>query len=416
VEGVKFQDGTDFNAEAVKWNLEKAQAEGVGSLQNVTSVEATDDYTVVITLSVWDEILLEELGDNGMMVSPAAYDEYGDDIATHPVGTGPFMFSAFSPDISIDLVANPDYWQAGLPYLDGIHIDMVLDSDVRFGSFMAGDCDYLEGASGAQVAQAEAEGYQSLFMVSGIMGITWDSTSADSPFSDQNVREAIAMAAPYSTIIDDAFSQMYPTTNQLAAKIDGRALQAWNDDIVGYSYDEAAALQMLTDAGYGLDNPIECKFVYNTNPENDDMVTAIQADLAKVGVNITPEGLDHDGWGSYITQQGVGDMCGLQTSYQLPLPYVTTLSEAVSKGSGWFPLQYIPDEYDAVYQEMLAETDPDAKEAYYEQLNKMIVDDYCINIPQYLRTNYKLIGKNLHDMGAGQWSGEFDPSIIWLSK
>ncbi len=65
---------------------------------------------------------------------------------------------------------------------------------------------------------------------------------------------------------------------------------------------------------------------------------------------------------------------------------------------------------------MLAESDLVKKADYYKQLNKIAVDDFCIALPQYLRTNYKLIGKNLHDMGAGQWTGEFDPSIIWLSK
>ena len=415
-QGVKFQDGTDFNAAAVKWNLEKGQSAGVGALKNLASVEATDDYTVVVTLTNWDPIFLESLGDSGMQVSPAAYEKYGDELKTHPVGTGPFMFKDFVPDVSIDLVANPDYWQEGLPYLDGIHVDMVTDATVRFAAFMNGECDYLEGASGAQVKEAQEAGYQSLFMVSGVMGITWDSTSADSPFKDQRVRQAIAMAAPYDVIIEQVFSGMYPTTNQLAAKIDDKELQAYDPSIKGYKYDEAAALALLEEAGYGPANPINVTFTYQTNAENDDMFTAIQAALAKVGVNITLSGLDNVGWGDYITKQAPGEMCALQTSYQLPLPYVSTLSQALSKGSGWFPLQYIPDEYDALYQTMLAETDQAKKAELYKQLNKMAVDQYCLLLPQYLRTNYKLIGKNLHDMGAGQWTGEFDPSIIWLSK
>jgi peptide/nickel transport system substrate-binding protein len=415
-EGLKFQDGTDFNAEAVKWNLEKGKSAGVGALQNMASCEAVDAKTVVVTLTNWDAILLEAMEDAVMIVSPAAYDLYGDDIKTHPVGTGPFMFKDFVPDVSIDLVANPDYWQEGLPYLDGIRVEMVTDPTVRFAAFLNGECDYLEGVSGAQVAEAESKGYQSLFMVSGIMGITWDSTSADSPFSDIKVRQAIAMAAPYDTIIDAAFDGMYQTTNQLAATIDGKELQGYNSTIKGYKYDEAAALALLEEAGYGLAKPINVTFTYQKNPENDDMFTAVQESLAKVGVNITLSGLDNVGWGDYSKTQAPGEMCALQTSYQLPLPYVSTLSEAVSKGSSWYPLQFIPDEYDAVYQQMLAESDLAKKADFYKQLNKMIVDDFLICLPQYLRTNYKLIGKNLHDMGAGQWTGEFDPSIIWLSK
>ena len=333
----------------------------------------------------WDPILLESLGDSGHDGLPGRLRKYGDDIKTHPVGTGPFMFKDFVPDVSIDLVANPDYWQEGLPYLDGIRVEMVTDPTVRFAAFMNGECDYLEGASGAQVAEAEAAGYESLFMVSGVMGITWDSTSADSPFSKLEVRQAIAMAAAYNNIIDEAFDGMYPTTNQLAAKIDDKELQAYDSSIKGYAYDEAKALEMLTDAGYGLANPINVTLTYQTNPENDDLFTAIQEALAKVGVNITLNGLDNVGWGDYSKTQASGEMCALQTSYQLPLPYVSTLSEALSKGSGWFPLQYIPDEYDALYQTMLAEGDPAKKADLYKQLNKMAVDDFCLVLPMYLQ-------------------------------
>jgi peptide/nickel transport system substrate-binding protein len=266
-EGVKFQDGTDFDATAVKWNLEKSQSAGVGPLQNVVSVEAVDAKTVVVTLTNWDPILLESMEEAVYMVSPKAYETYGDDIKTHPVGTGPFVFSDFVPDVSIDLVANPDYWQEGLPYLDGIRVEMVTDPTVRFAAFMNGECDYLEGVSGAQVKQAEAEGYQSLFMISGIMGMTWDSTSADSPFSKLEVRQAIAMAADYKNIVDAAFDGMYQTTNQFAAKIDDKELQGYDSSIKGYAYDEAAALQKLTAAGYGLANPINCTLTYQSNPE-----------------------------------------------------------------------------------------------------------------------------------------------------
>ncbi len=415
-EGVKFHDGTDFNADAVVWNLEKSQSEGVPAMQNVASVEATDASTVVVTLTAWNPILLDELGSSLMMVSPAAYDVYGEDIATNPVGTGPFMFDDFVPEVSIDLVANPDYWQEGLPYLDGIHVEMVLDKTISYAAFEAGDCDYLEGPTGAQVAQAKADGYEALFMVSGIMGITWDSTSADSPFSDQKVREAIGQAADYDEIINTAFDGAFLTTHQLAAEVAGTAGMGYDSSIKGYTYDEAAALALLDEAGYGLANPIDCTFTYQANPENDDMVTAIQEALAKVGVNITLNGLDNVGWGDYITQQASGEMCGLQTSYQVFMPYSSTLGQALSKGSGWFPLQYIPDEYDALYQTMVAETDLAAKADLYKQLNKMAVDDYCLILPQYCRTNYKLVGPKLHDMGAGQLTGEFDPAIVWLEQ
>jgi ABC-type transport system substrate-binding protein len=417
-EGVKFQDDTPFNAEAVKWNLQKSIDAGIGFMTNIASIDVVDDYNVVLTLKQWDAILLEEMNDSpGMMVSPTAAKAMGDGIMTHPVGTGPFEFVSFTPDVSITLKAFDGYWQEGLPYLDGIEIQMVTDPTVRFAAFLNGECDWLEGIGADQVKEAETKGFGSAMMVSALMGLTWDSKSADSPFSDIRVRQAVAYAAPYQTVVEQVFANMYPYTNQFAGKVEGVGEMAgYDSSIKGYSYDEAKAKELMAAAGYGPEKPINVTFTYTAEPAKTDEYTAIQSYLAKIGINITLKPVDYPAWGAFQVNPDKGQMSEYVATYQKAFPYSVTLNEALAPNQKVFTLQATSAAYDALYATMVAETDPAKKADLYKQLNKMAVDTDCLAVPVSLRLQYKGVGPNLHNMGCGQFSGEYDPSIIWLSK
>jgi peptide/nickel transport system substrate-binding protein len=418
-EGVKFQDDTPFNAEAVKWNLQKSIDAGVGYMANIASIDVIDDYHVTLNLKQWDALLLEEMSDGpGMMVSPTAAQQLGDGIMTHPVGTGPFEYVSFTPDVSIELKAFDGYWQEGLPYLDGIEIQMVTDPTVRFAAFLNGECDWLEGIGASQVKEAETKGFTSTMMVSAIMGLTWDSKSPTSPFSDIRVRQAVAQAAPYQTIVEQVFEGMYPYTNQFAGTVEGVGeMAAYDSTIAGYTYDEAKAAALLAEAGYGPGKkPIDVTLTYGGEPAKTDEYTAIQSYLAKVNINLTLKPVDFAAWGAFQVNPDPGQMSEYVATYQKAYPYSVTLNEALAPNQKVFTLQATSAAYDALYQTMLAENDPAKKAELYKQLNKMAVDTDCLALPQHLRLQYKGIGKNLHDMGCGQFSGEYDPAIIWLSK
>jgi ABC-type transport system substrate-binding protein len=109
--GVKFQDGTDFNAQAAKWNLDnQIQAKRQPYWK---SVEVIDDYTIRLNLTQWQNSILSFLADetDSWMVSPAAFQKNGIDwMRKNPVGTGPFKFVSFASDTGLKTVRNPDYW------------------------------------------------------------------------------------------------------------------------------------------------------------------------------------------------------------------------------------------------------------------------------------------------------------------
>jgi len=147
-QGVQFHDGEPFDAEAVKFNLERYQEEdSVRSteIEPVKSVEAVDDSTVRITLKRPFAPFLAVLTDRaGIMVSPKAVEEGGGRVSKKPVGTGPFEFVERVRGDHITVKKNPDYWRDGLPKLDEIVYNGIDDENVQYQNLQSGELDLID--------------------------------------------------------------------------------------------------------------------------------------------------------------------------------------------------------------------------------------------------------------------------------
>ncbi len=161
--GVKFHDGTPFNAEAVVYNFDRmrdpnfpsARRSEIGPIQKVAAV---DPYTVQITLERPYSPLLYVLTDRaGMMVSPAAAQKEGTDFALHPVGTGAFRFVEKIPQDHVTLERNPDYWMRGAPYLDRVIYRPFTDDNARVANVKSGDVDIINIVPLPQVKELAKE-------------------------------------------------------------------------------------------------------------------------------------------------------------------------------------------------------------------------------------------------------------------
>lgn len=143
--GVKFHDGTDFNAEAVKFNFDRyMEISSVrrNELAEVDSVSVADDFTIKIVLKRPFAPFLSILTDRaGMMVSPTAAQKYGQDFMNNPVGTGPFVFKERVKGSSITLLKNPNYWQPGLPKAEKIVYKIIPDANVALVNLKSGQVD-----------------------------------------------------------------------------------------------------------------------------------------------------------------------------------------------------------------------------------------------------------------------------------
>jgi peptide/nickel transport system substrate-binding protein len=146
--GVKFHDGTDFNAEAVKWNIERILDPATNSTSRtliepaIAAVKVADPYKVVFELKQPFPPLLAALAERpGFMVSPAAVKQLGPDFGRRPVGTGPFRVTEWVQDSHVTLERFADYWEKGKPYLDKVTVRVVPDATVRLTMVRTGEVD-----------------------------------------------------------------------------------------------------------------------------------------------------------------------------------------------------------------------------------------------------------------------------------
>ena len=202
-EGVKFHDGTPFNAEAVKANFDRMRDPKFPSARRseiapVTGVTAVDPSTVQINLERPYSPLLYVLTDRaGMMVSPAAAQKEGLNFALHPVGTGAFSFVEKVPQDHVTLQRNPAYWDKGLPRLERIVFRVMPDDNARIANLKSGDVDIIGTVPLPQIKTLTQEASQpaARFRLLQRGAIAWTAIALNvtkPPFDNKLVRQAVA--------------------------------------------------------------------------------------------------------------------------------------------------------------------------------------------------------------------------------
>ncbi|EFU39837.1 extracellular solute-binding protein family 5 [Paenibacillus vortex V453] len=157
---VKFHDGTDFNAEAVKVNLERIMNEENNlrmrkSFSKVADVQTPDEHTVVITLSEPYNAFLNKTA-MALIISPKALED-GIDITKNPVGTGAYKFKEWVQGDRLVVLKNEDYWQEGLPKVDSITFKPVPENGSRIAMLKTGEADFIYPMPTEQVSEVEGD-------------------------------------------------------------------------------------------------------------------------------------------------------------------------------------------------------------------------------------------------------------------
>jgi peptide/nickel transport system substrate-binding protein len=256
-QGVKFQDGTDFNADAVKFNIDRIlqtpSSPRNAEITGVDSVQVTDPSTAKLVLRTPFSPLLAQLVDrSGMILSPAAVNKLGDDLTRNPVGagTGPFKFVEYMKDDHITLARNETYWgkdSAGgaLPYLDKLTIRPIPDETQRLNSLKTGEIDFSDGVPFKDVATIKTDPslvYSSIPALS--FNGFWLNASQD-PFKDVRVRQALAWSIDRQQIIDTVYFKIPVLSNGPIAP----PQFAYDPSYKPYSRDIARAKALLAQAG-----------------------------------------------------------------------------------------------------------------------------------------------------------------------
>ena len=305
-QGVKFHDGTDFNAEAVKANIDRILSEELASpkafiLEMIEEVVIVDEYTIQLKTSYPFGALPAHLAHNaGSIIAPSAIEEEqsgGKKVDENPIGTGPFKFEKWERGSKIDLVKNEDYW--GEPTdLAGLSFVVVPEQATRNAMLETGDAQVIQ--VGSQDVKATEENTNiDLIKVNGTRMDYVGFNVEKEPFNDVKVRQAISMAIDKESIVQGVLDEQgLPAVGPLAPTVVGNA-----QDLQPLGFDVAKAKELLAEAGHP-DGFTTTLWVNDGSKERADIAEYVQANLQEIGITVNIEVVE---WGAFLEKTAAGE-------------------------------------------------------------------------------------------------------------
>ncbi|WP_246000735.1 ABC transporter substrate-binding protein [Brevibacillus panacihumi] len=326
-QGIKFHDGTDFNADAVVFNFERwmdknhpLHGEVSFSYYNdmfggfkgeeghiIESVKAIDPHTVEFKLKKPLSPFLNNLAMPAFAIaSPAALQKHGLGFKENPVGTGPFVFVEWKRNETITLKKNEQYWQPGVPKLEEAVFKVIPDNTARLTALVSGEIDLMDGLNPDDAESVKGNAELQL-LDRPPMNVAYLAFNVEKkPFDNQKVRQAVAYAVDKQGIVD-AF---YGGSAEPAVNATPPSVWGYNDAIQDRPYDLEKAKQLLAEAGYpnGFKTTLWAMPVprqYMT--EGQKIAEALQQDFAKIGIDAQIVTME---WATYLAKirQGEQDM------------------------------------------------------------------------------------------------------------
>ncbi len=298
--GVKFHDGSDFNADAVIWNLEKLfnkaapqfdpkqTAQARGRILSLRSWRKVDDYTVELTTDAPDSTFPYQTT-YVFYSSPAQWEKVGRDwakFAFQPSGTGPFRLERLVPRERAELVRNSSYWDPKrVPKSERMILLTIPEATTRASALLSGQVDFIEAPPPDFIPRLRAQKFQ---ITSNVYPHIWPyfmSFKEDSPWRDLRVRKAVNLAIDRDGIIKLLGGFAAPA----AGAVD-RSSPWFGAPKFQIKHDPAEARKLLAEAGYTKDKPLTLKVLVSPSGSGQmlpkPMNEYIQQNLKDVGVNL----------------------------------------------------------------------------------------------------------------------------------
>ena len=386
--GVKFHDGSAFDADAVKFNFdrmldEKGPFHDTGPFPLSFFFSAVDKVAVVDPLTV--EFRLKEpyapflsnlAYPTGLIVSPAAVKKYGKEFGRHPSGTGPFKFAAWDSNAKVVVDRNDDYW-GGKPTLKSVVFRPLTDGNTRVAEMLSGGIDLMVEVPPDSLQKFSSDKTYNVYQQAGPHLWFLILNAKSGPFADKRVRQAVNYAIDKKALVDHVLQG----TAEIAAGPTPPAFAwAYDEKLQPYPYDPDKARALIkeagaegkeltfyvTEGGSGMLDPVP-------------MGTAIQADLAKVGLKVKIETYE---WNTFLGKvnpglDGKADMAEMAWMTNDPdtLPFLALRTGAFPDKGGFNSGYYSNPKVDELLEAARKSTDQKERAGLYKQMQEIVRDD-----------------------------------------
>jgi peptide/nickel transport system substrate-binding protein len=297
-EGVKFHDGTDFNAEAVKYSIDRTIGLGIGPAyiwDPVDEISVIDDYTVEFKLKYAAPVdLIAASGYGAWIFSPACIEAQGENASEwlnegHDCGSGPYMIDSREKGSRLIMTRFDDYWGGWREgQFDIVDYEIIPDPVVRQQMLEAGEADFTYNLPRVNFEDLDARDDVTVHVNPSFMNLLGLYNNVKEPTNNKLVRQALSYAFPYQQFIDVV---MLGQATQAYGPIPA-GLWGHSKDLFQYSYDLDKAKDLLTEAGYP-DGGFDLLYTYATGDLEEEQAGELwKAELAKLGINLEVRGME----------------------------------------------------------------------------------------------------------------------------
>ncbi|MDQ6833406.1 MAG: ABC transporter substrate-binding protein [Chloroflexota bacterium] len=378
-QGVKYHDGTDFNADSVKWNIERyltdKNSRRKSEIDSIQTVEVMDPSTVKFSLKAPFAPLLASLVDRaGMMVSQKAAEAGGQDFSRKPIGggTGAFKFVEWVKDDHITMERNPTYWKkdasgAQLPYVDKVIYRPIVDSTVALTNLKTGDSDISHYVASKDYASVKAGKELVLQDTPGLNNSSVYLNTAAEPFNKKELRQAFAEALDRDQILKTVFFGV----GQVGYGPISPPTWAYDPSFKPYGGNAAKAKEYLKAGGKPDGFTCEMKITAGS-PETAQLAQLMKDQLAKAGITMNLVQIDFP---TLNADQQAGKFQATLSGWSGRIDPDGNTYSFLHTGGSFNDEKYSNPQVDDLLDKARAATEQAQRKDLYQQMQKLAIEE-----------------------------------------
>ena len=410
-QNVKFHNGEEFDAETVKFSIHRMLDPNTGApllstYGQIDRVDVVDKYTINVVTKSPDPVILPRLAGFHTIIVPPKYFSTAskEDLATKPIGTGPYKFVSWAKDQDFVMEANAAYW-GGAPKIKRVIVRGIPETSTRVSALLAGDVDIIPAVPPDDIDRINRSGKARIVTLRGNRIVFFALDCRSKPFDNKLVRQAIN----YGANMDNIIKTVLKGNGTRVATLLNPWYAGYEDEVKPFPYDPEKAKALLAQAGY----PRGVEFTFfgtqGRVPKDKEVIEAIVGELAKIGMKGNLKWLD---WGTSTTQANAGKLDGVwfrswgNWMHDADNSLFTNCHSSAIYAKVW--QGYKNEKLDKILEEARATLDAAKRGKLYTEAQKILQDD-CPNLYAYAIQDIYAISKKI------DWTPRTD-EMIWYKE